>query len=705
MRSSCSTNTSIVPALLLATALRCLALSFAAWTSLATLHAQSDYATPYTFITLAGSGGNSSSKNGTGTAASFLNPSAVAVDGSGNLYVADTGNNLIRKITSAGVVTTLAGSAGVFGRADGLGSAASFYRAQGIAVDSSGNVYVADEGNSTIRKITPEGMVTTFANVWENPPPGSPVRFNNPLAVAVDGSGNVYVADDYSSTIRKITSTGVISTLAGTAWVRGSKDGTGSAASFSGPQGIAVDASGNIYVADTYQNSAIRKITPTGVVTTLAGNIYSRGSADGIGTKAEFGLPRAVSVDSSGNIYVADSFPYENPTCTIRKVTPDGVVTTLAGGAVGNTDGFGTAAKFNNALGVAVDNAGNVYVADAGNQTIRRMTSVGDVTTFAGAAGTPGFVSGPGVVARFNRPGGVAVDSAGNVLIADMGNHAIRSMTPAGVVTTAKAGPEGFVSTRGLAVDGAGNSYSVYGTCQIAKTSPSGVVTIIAGMDSPGSADGPGPSASFRGPQGLAVDAAGNVYVADSENCTVRKISIAGDVSTLAGMAGNYGSTDDAGSAARFSRPSGIAVDVVGNLYVVDQWNHTVRRVTPAGVVTTLAGLANNGGDADGIGSAARFNWLTAIAVDGTGNIFVTDTGNHNIRKITPEGVVTTLGGQTEFADFSTGVGPVAHFLSPVGIAVDSLGRIYVADSVYNSIIVGGILLAPANAVIAITVE
>ena len=267
--------------------------------------------------TLAGSG-NWDSTDGTGASASFKNPRGVAVDASGNVYVADTDSYTIRKITSAGVVTTLAGSAGVPGRLNGTGAAARFWLPSGVAVDASGNVYVADY--YSIRKITSAGVVTTLAGNQESPGStdgtGGAATFNNYLgAVAVDASGNVYVADSDNLTVRKITSARVVTTLAGSAGVYGSTDGTGGTASFSHLYGIAVDASGNVYVADS-DNLKIRKITSAGVVSTVAGT-GAKGSLDGAGATATFGGMWGVSADANGNLYVAD---YRNK--KIRKLTP-----------------------------------------------------------------------------------------------------------------------------------------------------------------------------------------------------------------------------------------------------------------------------------------------------------------------------------------------------------------------------------------------
>jgi len=316
----------------------------AALLSVPLAHGQSKYTTPYTFSTLAGSPYVYGSVDGTGASAKFLYPDGVAVDGSGNVYAADEGGNTIRKITPSGVVTTIAGSFGVTGSKDGTGPAAQFNAPAGLAVDGSGNLYVSDQGNDTIRKITPAGVVTTLAGTagisGRSDGTGPAAQFATPGNVAVDGSGNVYVADQLNDTIRKITPGGVVTTLAGDATVAGHIDGTGTGARFNQPYGIAVDGGGNVYVADTY-NQTIRKITPGGVVTTLAGDVTIAGHLDGTGAAAQFQYPTGVAVDGSGNVYVADVI-----NDTIRKVTSAGVVTTLAGavGLYGFADGTGTAA-------------------------------------------------------------------------------------------------------------------------------------------------------------------------------------------------------------------------------------------------------------------------------------------------------------------------------------------------------------------------
>ena len=331
-----------------------------------------------------------------GAAALFQYPASIAMDGAGNLYVADAASNTIKKITTAGVVSILAGSAGQAGSQDGTGATARFNQPSGVTSDAAGNLYVSDTGNALIRKVTPAGVVTTVAGSatarGNADGAGSAATFGSPSGIAIDSAGNLYVADSFNATIRKIDSAGMVSTLAGSAGNRGSANGTGSAAWFNYPNGVAVDAAGNVYVADTF-NSTIRKITPDGVVTTLAGLAGVSGAEDGTGLRAVFYQPYGLDVDAAGNVYVADT-----GNNTIRRITPAGVVTTLAGvpGIAGLANGTGSG-LFNQPRSLVVD-AGNIYVADTGNATIRVITPAGGVSSLTMTAAPAPDTTPPPVV-------------------------------------------------------------------------------------------------------------------------------------------------------------------------------------------------------------------------------------------------------------------------------------------------------------------
>lgn len=641
----------------------------------------------FTFSTLAGSPAPLiNSQDGTGTAAQFDAPYGVAVDRAGNLYVADTLNNTVRKISPGGAVVTLAGSPGEEGNTNATGAAARFNEPFGVAVDEAGNVYVADASNNAIRKITPAGAVTTVAGggaAGSSDGTGTAARLDEPRGVAVDVNGTIYVADYDNHLIRKITAAGVVTTLAGQADVAGNADGVGTAATFRGPNGIAVDASGIVYVADT-GNRAIRRISPSGAVTTVGQGLTT---------------PRGVAVDANNRILVADLGAH-----AIRTVAADGTVATLAGspGTPGTADGSGTAARFHFPGGIAVSTDGTAYVADTDNDTIRAIASSGSVTTIAGQAGRSSSADGQGAAARFEDPFSTAVDANGVVYVADSAAHVIRRITPDGVVTTYAGSPGAygsadgtgsaarFYSPFGVAVDTAGTVYVADSYNRtVRKIAAGGVVTTLAGSPQAGGrADGTGTAARFDQPFGIAVDANGNVYVSDAIGNTIRKISPAGVVSTLAGQAGSPGSADGTGTSARFTVPYGVAVDPTGTVFVVDHGNHTIRKVTADGVVTTLAGTAGSAGLTDGSGAAARFRYPSGVAVDRDGQIFVADTDNQVIRHITPAGDVATVGGAAATGS-TDGVGTTARFFNPKGIAADAAGRIYIADRGNHTVRIG----------------
>jgi sugar lactone lactonase YvrE len=334
--------------------------------------------------------------------AQFPSPSCITVDASGNLYVGDSSINTIQAISPTGAVSLVAGSTGLGGSTDGTGTGALFRQPGGIVVNSSGTLYVADTGNSTIRKIAPGGIVTTLAGSAGNKgyQDGASALFNSPVGISLDALGNLYVADSKNAVIRKISSGGTVATFSGT----GSIGSTDSPARFNSPFGAAVDFStGLVYVADS-DNNTIRKITPLGVVTTLAGTALTTGSTDGTGGNALFNLPQGEATDTAGNVYIADT-----ASSTIRKMTPSGTVTTIAGqaGVEGLSDGTGTGSLFNQPEALTVDTVGNIYVADTGNAAIRKITPVGIVTTIT--TSTP-IASTPAPAPASSTGGGGAFD-------------------------------------------------------------------------------------------------------------------------------------------------------------------------------------------------------------------------------------------------------------------------------------------------------
>jgi sugar lactone lactonase YvrE len=639
--------------------------------------------------------------DGTGSTVSFWTPSAVAIDGSGNVFVADTSNNTIRKIAPDGTVSTFAGTAGRPGHADGAGSAASFSGPMAVAVDHLGNVYVADTGNYTIRKISPDGVVSTLAGTPGVPGTtngtGAAATFYYPTGIAIDSAGNVYVAQPIDRVIRRITPAGAVSQWAGTG-ASGSADGPGAVATFAWPLALATDSADNLFVVDPF-GSLLRKISPDDVVTTLIGQNLSAEMDGPLGT-AEFMMPAGIAADDVGNLFIADEVG-----STIRKITTDGMVTTIAGvgNVPGDVDGAGSLARLGGPQGVAVDSAGNVYVADTGNNAIRKITPDAVVSTLAGpvipplkSGGLPGAeclavaaagglyvgasgilysvvssgeasvlaggytslwpVDGTGTQAVFGQLSSIVVNSDGSLYVSDWANHKI---------------------------DPFPDSQSVIWSA-IRYVTPKAQVTTLAGGPGMGSTDGLGSGASFDKPLGIASDISGNIYVADSDSDEIRRVTPAGQVTTLAGLAGSPGYADGVGAAARFSSPSGIAIDYENNIYVADTGNSIIRKLTPTGAVSTLAGSAGAVGSADGAGAAARFNHPRALAVDPSGNVYVADTQSSTVRKISPGGAVSTIVGAAGQAGFIPGALP-GRIARPVGIAVSG-ASLYITSN--NGVVV-----------------
>jgi sugar lactone lactonase YvrE len=612
---------------------------------------------------------------GPATQALFNNPQGVAVDPLGNVYVSDTGNSLVRIITTDGNINVFAGNvfngAPVVGWAGDGGPAigAELDLPVGLAIDSSGDVYIADSANNAIREVTPNGNIQTIAGMGPTAPGFSGdttaavgANLNGPLDVTVDSSSNVYIADTNNANVREITaSTGIINTIAGsTAIVSGAvvlafgyagDTGTAILAELAGPAGVAIDSSGNLYIA-TYADNRIRVVNSKGYINTYAGNSgYGFSGDGGPALSAQLSSPRGIGLDSSGNLYLADRWNNR-----IRKIT-SGTISTIVGNGQANFGGDGgaaTSAQLSYPDSIAVDKTGNVYISDLLNNRVRMVTPAGTISTFAGN-GLPGFAGDGGAAtsAELNQPAGLAVDSSGNVYIADSNNSVVRMVNPQGVISTVAGtgGVEGYsgnggaatkatlMAPLGVAVDSAGNLYiaDYYGWIR-EVTASTGVISTLAGNGTNGySGDGgAATSAQFYNPVGIAVDNSGNVYVADSGNGAVRMISN-GTITTIAGN-GTLAYAGDGGPAsqAEFSSISGIAVDAQGNIYVADTSNDAVRLFPLGGTVSTIAGNGTQGYTGDGgTATVAELNNPRAVAVTASGNVYVADTGNNSVRMLT----------------------------------------------------------------------
>lgn len=638
-----------------------------------------------------------------GVTASLFCPFGIATAPSGNLYVTDSKAGTVRKIDAAGSVSTFAGVP-VLNLTDGPRALPVFQSALGIARDPSGNLYVGDGPSEPLRKVAPDGSVSSVAGFGPGlPADAGMTAIGMPTGGVADAAGNVYFADYQSLTVWRTTPAGATDLIAGAPYTEGTADGPGLFARFKSPFGIALATDGALFVSDMGSHT-IRRISPSGEVSTVAGKTGEAGLVDGSLSSARFNYPAGLAFDPAGNLYVADS-----GNRVVRMISPSGIVGTVAGSprAPGGASGYGHDAGFVDPLGIAADGNGNLYVGDCGDHTVRkialhsragpatitpppaRLPETGVVTTFAGANGLSGYVDGAASAARLVG-GQIAVSAEGDIYLADrFPNLAVRKITASGQVTTIaidatsrmagqiQAPRFDFVGASGSIVvrpggdlvlldrgelktvrqDGStstlkpapnpsakvieylalapdGSLVTLIGFNQAWKLAADGQLTLLAGtsmhpLQVP-YLDGGAATTVFDVLQGVVVDSAGNTFVADGSNKTVRKISPGGVVTAFAGNPAMNGFADGTGTGAMFQYPAALAIDGRDNLYLVDA--NTVRKITPAGLVTTLAGMPNSSTSRDGVGAVARFTSLESLAVTRDGTVYVVDNGA--IRKI-----------------------------------------------------------------------
>ncbi|HEY3834985.1 MAG TPA: SBBP repeat-containing protein [Bryobacteraceae bacterium] len=566
-----------------------------------------------------------SGDGGPATNASFNSPRGIAVDPAGNLLIADTGNNRVRKVGLDGVVTTIAGNGMASFSGDGRPAGwAGLYAPCAVTVDAAGVIYVADTLNYRIRKISPDGLITTIAGNGryfgqQDGVPATSSGLYNPTGITLDGQGNLYIAGD--SSIRKVTSDGQITSIAAVPLVNQLCSGIS--------QGVVLDNAGNIFLTNVC--SQVVQITPSGQRQVIAGRGRPGFAGDGgPALGAALFQPLGICIDPAGNLLVADTVNNR-----VRRVDSAGKIGTIIGNGgyrFGGDGGDAAAAYLWSPQAIAIDSAGGIYIADTWNNRIRYVTPDGTIETIAG---TGAFLfsgdGGPAIVATLSRPLGVAVDSSGDVFIADSGSSRTREVFLSGVINTVLGGG----ST--VATDSADNVF-VANAQFVYELTPAGVSIPIAGFGSDAGDGGRAVNAEMGYITGLAIDTSGNLFISDLGTSRVRKVTPDGIITTAAGN-GQPGYSGDGGPAtdASLFGLGGIAVDAGGNLYIADSGNHRVRKVGPDGMISTVAGTGHPGFSGDGGASTgATLNNPQAVAIDSWGNLYIADSGNNRIRKVQP---------------------------------------------------------------------
>jgi sugar lactone lactonase YvrE len=615
------------------------------------------------------------------TSASLDFPSSVAVDAKGDIYVTDGGRCRIRKIDQNGVIVSFAGT-GICGYGgDGGPAHLAMISTAGIAFDVQGNLLIADS-SSRIRKITKNGIITTIAGNGTlgysgDGGPATQAALYYPAAVSSGLSGNVYIADSFNGVIRMVDAAGNIHTVAGNGTYGFSGDGgPATSAQLSTPHAVCADGNGNFYIADI-DNYRVRKVDSTGTITTFAGNgppgnvgsgnggpatsatignpvglLLSGGklyistnvniwavdlttqlinivagtdmggfNGDGNAALSTLFIPRGMTIDHSGALLVADS-----ANDRVRKIDSSQIVTTIAGGYVGDGK-LGTGASLNSPAHIAFDPAGNLYIADGNANRVRKISTNGIITTFAGT-GITGYSGdgGPANAATLNYPDAVAADDNGNIFVADSGNRAIRKVDTLGTITTFAN-----IYAPGLATDVSGNVYATDGLHLVWKITPAGSASIIAG----------------------------------NQNCY------------------GYGGDGALATQACLLLPGGIAVDSAGNVFIGDWGNHRIRKVATNGIISTVAGTGSCGYSGDGgpATAASLACYFTDVAVDGKGNLYIADSSNDRIRIVDTAGAIQTYAGTGSLVGYNgNGLPATQTNMFPFGLAVNAKGVVYVSD-------------------------
>ncbi len=632
----------------------------------------------------------------------------VAVDKTGNLYIDDPTNHVIRKVNTSGIISTIAGTAGSSGYTGdgGPATAAKLNTPYGVALDNNGDLLIADRNNYVIRKINADtGIITTVAGTGKQGTtgdggPATSATLNGPYTVTCDRYGNIYIPDSKANTVRKVDTGGIITTIAGTGKSGYTGDGGPStAATFNALYGAWVDLAGNLYISDV-ANNVVRMIDTSGIIHTVAGNNQSSPINSGNGgpaTSAVIYNPRPIVLDNAGNLYIPDQHGQ-----TIRSVDGNGIIRTIAGNGVqgfGGDDGPGPAAEFSVPYGLGIDSNNNVYVADSSNFRVRRLSlNTGFASTALGTSVTHNFIVQSSVsvtpstaVIAPNNPAEFSLGAlSGCTLGASLAANAFCTIP----ITFTPTVP-GLQAAR-LKITDTNGHVSTFGFTGVGvapeTTYSNALINTIAGTGTAGNAGaiGPADSAQVNTPRGGSVDSAGNVYFADSGNNVIRRIdAVSGAISTVAGT-GSAGFSGEGGAAtsAQLNAPAKVVVDAAGNLYIADTLNSVIRFVNASdGSISTIAGTpgtASYTGD-KGPATAATLNRPQGLAVDLGGGVYVADTDNNAIRFFAKGGIIVTVTGTGTSGYAGDGGNALSGALnSPQAVQLDGTGDLYIADTGNN---------------------
>jgi sugar lactone lactonase YvrE len=579
----------------------------------------------------------------------YISPTDVAVDAHGDLFIADSMNNVVEKVTPAGRLSVVAGNGKQGAPTPGPANRSHLNYPAGVAVDAHGDLFIADEFNHVVEEVTPAGRLSVVAGNGKQgaptPGPANSSRFGRPNGVAVDAHGNLFIADESNHVVEEVTPAGRLSVVAGDGIAGSPTPGPATSSALNGPVGVAVDAHGDLFIADA-GNHVVEEVTPAGRLSVVAGDGIAGSPTPGPATSSALNGPVGVAVDAHGDLFIADA-----GNNVVEEVTPAGRLSVVAGNGKQGTpiSGPATSSALNGPVGVAVDAHGDLFIADyyyniTGyyyDNVVEEVTPAGRLSVVAGAVPDPGSPKpGPATRSHLNGPSGVAVDAHGDLFIADELKHVAEEVTPAGRLS------------------------------------------VVAGNGKQGPpTPGPANSSALGLPSGVAVDAHGDLFIADAGNNVVEKVTPAGRLSVVAGDVAKLGPpTPGPANSSALDGPLGIAVDAHGDLFIADAGNNVVEKVTPARRLSVVAGNGKQGAPTPGPATRSPLYQPHGVAVDAHGDLFIADAGNNLVEEVTPAGRLSVVAGDGIAGLPTPGPAARSHLGGPSGVAVDAHGDLFIAD-------------------------
>jgi DNA-binding beta-propeller fold protein YncE len=628
----------------------------------------------------------------------------MATNTAGDLYIADAGNEVVEEVTPSGRLHVVAGDGRAGVPTPGPATRSALQGPDSVAVNRAGDLFIADSFNQRVEEVTPSGRLSVFAGDGQTgaPTPGPAARsaLDEPSWLAFGPNGDLYLSDSGNSLVEKVTPAGQLSVVAGDGKFGPPSPGPATGSALDQPSGLAVGPNGDLYIADP-GNHVVEQVTPAGRLSVLAGQVGLSGApVAGPAAASALAAPTGLAVDGQGDLFIADS-----GNNVVVEVAASGALSVVAGdGKQGQpSPGPAGASALDKPTGLVARPQGGLFIADSGNNVVEELSPTGELSVVAGVAGNTGPPTvGPARRSALSSPDGVAVNLAGDLFIADSGNDVVEEVGPEGDLSVVagdgkqgrpRAGPA--TSSRldgpsGVAVSPSGDVYIAdSGNNDIVEVTASDQLRVVAGVPGQHGLPTPGPAARSRldDPSGLAVGPGGDLYIADSLNNLIERVNPSGELSIVAGNGEQGTPTTGLAVRSRLHWPTSVAFDADEDMFIADSRNDAVEKVSPAGLLSVVAGLPGQAGpETPGPAAQSRLDWPTGVAADGQGYVFVADSENDVVAAVSPVGTLSVVAGNGQEGFPTPGPALASAFSFPAGLAVGRDGDLYIADLVNDDV-------------------